>query len=47
MRCPNCGRMIPAPRYSRSDPMAIYSVCKRCGMVDTQLGTGDDLREDE
>ena len=33
MRCPNCGRMIPEPRYSRNDPMMIYAVCKRCGRI--------------
>jgi hypothetical protein len=47
MRCPNCGLIIPAPRYSRSDPMAIYSVCKRCGRVDTQPDPGDGPREGE
>jgi uncharacterized radical SAM superfamily Fe-S cluster-containing enzyme len=41
MRCPNCGRMIPAPRYSRNDPMMILSVCTRCGMVDTRPDPGD------
>jgi predicted RNA-binding Zn-ribbon protein involved in translation (DUF1610 family) len=47
MKCPNCGRTISEPRYSRNDPMMVYSECKRCGMVDTQPDPGDDLREDE
>jgi NAD-dependent SIR2 family protein deacetylase len=47
MRCPNCGRTIPEPQYSRNDPMMILSVCPQCGRVDTQPDLGDGPREGE